>query len=127
MFLDEQSTFLPLATPTYILAFLRTLSPANCKAHSVGWEQPSLFPTTGKSEAHSNETSTYKLVSERGTALNIHLEFLPKCSASPAKNSIKKQKRIIINLLQVTFSTTSKYSDWAEYMVSELAKDGLAV
>lgn len=32
-----------------------------------------------------------------------------------------------MNLLQVTFSTTSKYRDWAEYMVSELAKDGLAV
>lgn len=64
---------------------------------------------------------------EAGTAPNLCVEFLPNCSVSPAKNSIKKQKRIIINLLQVTFSTTSKYSDWAEYIVSELAKDGLAV
>lgn len=60
MFLDEQAkaTFLSLATPTHIFAFLITLSPADCKAHSVGWKQPSLFPTTDKSEAHSIKTFT---------------------------------------------------------------------
>lgn len=34
MFLDEQATFLSLAVPTHVLAFLITLSPADCKAHS---------------------------------------------------------------------------------------------
>lgn len=58
MFLDEQATFLSLAIPTHILACLPTLSPADCKAHSAGWKQPSLFPTTEKSEAHSSKTTT---------------------------------------------------------------------